>query len=440
MHEEVEDAELPPATDFAGERTTLTPGVMITSNIRLSRKLGDGGMGSVWIADHLALGNEVVIKFMSPTLARDERWTTRFRREAELAARVRHPHVVQVFDHGVSNDGLPFIVMELLEGHDLGQEIWDRGRLLPGEVSTIVLQVAKALQRVHELGFVHRDVKPENIFLCDLGTGEIFIKLLDFGIAKTRRDGADSLTSTGVTMGTPYYMSPEVIVSAKHVDRKTDLWALAVVAFEALTGTRPFVGETIAAVALQLHADERPRVTKYVPSLPEDIDGWFARALSRNPDERFPDVRSMARAFAAIIPPVRNSVAPEPMPSSSPPRSYHEETVTVATTPVVEPPRTRRKWTLAGGAAALAIGTVMFAWPSTNGPAVEPVQSAPTRAASAEPKPVEQPAAVETTPPVASAPPMLTPSGSAPHPKPTSAAPAKKNQKPRVIKDFNDIE
>jgi eukaryotic-like serine/threonine-protein kinase len=428
MHEEVADAE--PA---------LKSGAMVTHNIRLARKLGDGGMGTVWLADHLGLGSQVVIKFMSPALARDERWTERFRREAELAARVRHPHVVQIFDHGVTSDGVPFIVMELLEGHDLGQEIWDRGCLLPGEVSTIVVQVAKALQRVHELGFVHRDVKPENIFLCDLGSGEIFIKLLDFGIAKTRHDETSSLTSTGVTMGTPYYMSPEVIVSAKNVDQKTDLWALAVVAFEALTGQRPFLGETIAAVALQLHADERPRATKIVPSLPAEIDEWFARALSRNPEDRFPEARAMARAFAAILPPIRNSFTPDAIaPFSTTGR--RDETAPVATTQAIEPaaPPPRAKWPWIAGAAVVAVVVAALAWPATPPRIATPTAAASTPAPAAEPTHVVEPPVVVATAPV----PDVAPSASTPKSAPTTAPTApvvKKKPKPRVH-DFNDIE
>jgi len=434
MHEEVEDAELPPADDglgastaSEGERVDLTPGMVVTNNIRLSRKLGDGGMGTVWIADHLGLGSQVVIKFMSPSLARDERWVARFRREAELAARVRHPHVVQVFDHGVTATGLPFIVMELLEGHDLAQEIWDRGRLLPGEVSTIVLQIAKALQRVHELGFVHRDVKPENIYLCDLGSGEIFIKLLDFGIAKTRRDEAGSLTSTGMTMGTPYYMSPEVIVSAKNVDRKIDLWALAVVAFEALTGERPFVGETIAAVALKLHAEERPRPTALVPGLPSDIDDWFIKALARDPERRFPDARSMARAFAGVIAPARTSLAPAE-------RVGRDETLAATTTQVIETPRlssTRRR-TLMAGSAALAIAIVALAWTSKSEPP-PPAVAQPT-IASVEPTPAPIPSA-EPQPVVVAPRPSAVVSAA---PKPIATSP--KKPKPVVVKSFNDIE
>jgi serine/threonine-protein kinase len=233
----------------------LAPESDLTSNLRLLRKLGEGGMGSVWIAEHKGLATEVVVKFMSPDLAKWEPSVSRFSQEAALAAKVRHPHVVQVFDHGVSEAGVPYIVMELLEGHTLADELDARHRLIPGEVSAIVAQTAKALQRVHELGLVHRDIKPENLFLCALGNGETFVKVLDFGIAKARSDAASSLTSTGVTMGTPFYMSPELIVSAKYVDRQADLWALAVVAFEGLTGVRPFDGETVAAVTLELHAE-----------------------------------------------------------------------------------------------------------------------------------------------------------------------------------------
>src|SRR5258708_23979812 len=158
--------------------------MLVTSNVRLVRPLGQGGMGSVWVAEHLSLKTHVVVKVMARELADSKEALARFSREAAAASQVKSPHVVQTFDHGVRDDGRPYIVMELLEGRDLDQHLTDRGKLAPAEVVAIVGQLARALSKAHERGLVHRDVKPSNVFFLDAGGGELFVKLLDFGIAK----------------------------------------------------------------------------------------------------------------------------------------------------------------------------------------------------------------------------------------------------------------
>ncbi len=155
-------------------------GASITPTIRLVRRLGGGGMGSVWIADHLALRTQVVVKFIAVELASNPEALDRFSREAAAAAQVKSPHVVQMLDHGVTPDGVAFIVMELMEGEDLGTYLRARGRLSIAETAEIIGQVCKALGRAHERRIVHRDIKPDNIFLCAMGQGETFVKLLDF--------------------------------------------------------------------------------------------------------------------------------------------------------------------------------------------------------------------------------------------------------------------
>jgi len=280
---------------------SLAEGVIVTPTIRVLRQLGRGGMGTIWLAEHAGLRTRVVVKFMDTVLATNPESVARFSREAAAAATVRSPHVVQIFDHGVSDRGQPFIVMELLEGKDLGDHLGDVGRMPLKQVSLLVTQTAKALARAHAHGIVHRDIKPENIFLCDVGAGDVFVKLLDFGLAKRKQeDELTSETRTGATMGTPFYMSPEQIVNPKHADPRSDLWALAVVAYECLTGYRPFDGETVGAIAVALHSAKRPTATERTPSLPVQIDEWFARAFATRPEDRFPDAKSMAAAFREI--------------------------------------------------------------------------------------------------------------------------------------------
>jgi serine/threonine protein kinase len=276
-------------------------GVMVTPVVRLSRQLGAGGMGSIWLADHLSLHAPVVVKFMTAELLANADAVRRFQREAMAAAQLRSPHVVQVFDHGVS-DGIPYIVMELLDGRDLGALIEERHRLTPAELEGIVAQVCKALAKAHGKGIIHRDIKPQNIFLCTTDGDETFVKLLDFGIAKTDAQSASGVaTRTGAILGTPLYMSPEQIAGGKTVDARADIWAMGVVVFEALTGTKPFLADDFGALVLLLHTGQTPRLTALVPTLPPAIDEWFARACHRDVAQRFATIAEMLGALRTAL-------------------------------------------------------------------------------------------------------------------------------------------
>ncbi len=278
-----------------------TPGMLVTPKLRLVRELGAGGMGAVWLADHLALETQVVVKFVSEKLVWSSEAVARFSREATAASQVRSPHVVQILDHGVMESGIPYIVMELLEGHDLAAHLTPAG-LPPREVVPIVTQLSRALARAHERGIVHRDIKPSNVFLCDMGGGELFVKLLDFGVAKheaATKPGDE--TRTGAVLGSPFYMSPEQLMGEKGVDYRSDLWSLGVLAFEALTGQRPFNGETVGALTMQVHAEKLPRPTQKNPMLPAAVDEWFFKACAREPAARFAGAKQLAAALAAAL-------------------------------------------------------------------------------------------------------------------------------------------
>ncbi len=275
----------------------MKAGQQVTPTLRLTRLLGKGGMGSVWLADHLTLGSQVAIKFMAIANIDDEVLLQRFRTEAKAAAQIKHPHVAQVFDHGVTGDGVPFIVMEYLEGEDLKHAIRRQGPLPVAEVARVVTQSAKALARAHNLGIVHRDIKPDNIFLCDID-GEPFIKLLDFGVAKFDQGSSmDGATTTGSMMGTPLYMSPEQLLSARSVNYRSDLWSLAVVAYFSLTSRVPFGGETIGSLSVAVHMGVFQPPSTFRPELPPAVDAWFVRALKRDPNERYDSAKEMAEAF-----------------------------------------------------------------------------------------------------------------------------------------------
>ena len=206
-------------------------GMMVTPSVKLVRPLGEGGMGAVWVAEHLSLRTQVVVKFIASGLQDNKEATERFSREAAAAAQVKSPHVVQTFDHGFTADGIPYIVMELLEGRDLGAFL-DTERCCPPDlVVEIIAQLSRALDRAHERGIVHRDIKPGNIFLCDDGRNEVFVKLLDFGIAKgVDVPKIDNGTKTGAMIGSPFYMSPEQILGSRNVDHRSDLWSVGSVA------------------------------------------------------------------------------------------------------------------------------------------------------------------------------------------------------------------
>ena len=286
-------------------RANLVPGKQITKAVVLLEPLSSGGMGAVWLADHQGLKTRVVVKFMLGGLDTSESARTRFSREAAAAAQVKSPHVVQMLDHGVSDDGVPFIVMEHLEGHDLGDEIEKNGALDPAKVVGVVTQVAKALSKVHAAGLLHRDIKPDNIFLC-AGEEDLFVKLLDFGIAKSsavdQGDGSlDGETKTGQIVGTPYYMSPEQVTAQKVIDHRSDLWALGVVAYEALTGQRPYDGPSFGALAVKIATGTPPKPSEANPALPPAVDLWFAKACARNAADRFSSAKEMAEAFRAAF-------------------------------------------------------------------------------------------------------------------------------------------
>lgn len=277
----------------------LAPGSLITKSVRLERLLGSGGMGSIWIADHLTLNAKVAVKVVLDGLQQDEGARARFVLEAQAAAQIKSPHVAQVFDSGLTDDDLPFIIMELLEGEDLGQRIARAGRLELPEVAHVVSQTCKALSGAHTAGIVHRDIKPSNIFLAK-HEDDLFVKVLDFGIAKHVNDVNFAVTTSGMMLGTPWYMSPEQIVSPKAVDFRSDLWSLAVAAYYALTGDVPFTGETLGAICVAISHGSYRAPSQLRAELPPAVDAWFARAFAVDPLQRFGSAREMANALSAL--------------------------------------------------------------------------------------------------------------------------------------------
>jgi eukaryotic-like serine/threonine-protein kinase len=377
--------------DYRGVTTTLglQPGMQVTPSLRLVRPLAVGGMGSVWVARHVGLQTDVVVKFILANLVNEPEVLARFQREAAAAADVKSPHVVQMIDHGVTDAGLPFIAMELLDGEDLEARIEREGAIPPGEVAGVVLQVSRALSRAHEKKIIHRDIKPENIFLCDTGEEEAFVKVLDFGIAKVT-DLEQQHTLTGEIVGSPLWMSPEQVMALKSIDHRSDLWSLGIVAFYALTGKLPFGGSTIATLSVAICTADPPPPSQFNPELSPAIDQWFAAACARDVTKRFQTARAMADALVnAVGGPqnarvrLRGAMSMGSMPTrvllraSLPPAAVPKQVVS------------RRPVFIAAGAAVAVIaliGIIVLVWPRPSpAPITEPAES--TEAPSSSPPP-----------------------------------------------------
>jgi serine/threonine-protein kinase len=278
----------------------ITPqaGVVVASKYTLERPLASGGMGSVWIARHRDLKHRVAVKFMAPALVASADARARFEREATVAAQLNSQHVVHALDYGLEDD-TPYMVMELLHGESLWDRISREGQLPVPVAARLVIQICRALRTAHEAGLVHRDLKPGNIFLA-LKDDEEVVKILDFGIVKARGFGeAQAETKSDMLMGSVHYMSPEQIRSSRDVDPRSDLWSLGVILFRMLTGGLPFPGNVAGDVLVRVCTDPIPPLSKVAPDLPAWLEGFFARALARNPDERFQSAQELASAFSA---------------------------------------------------------------------------------------------------------------------------------------------
>ena len=279
-------------------------GSVVNGKYRLVRILGDGGMGSVYEAQHAVLGTRVAIKVLHPELSRRTGLVERFLQEARVAAQIRSPHVVQVIDVDRTSDGHAYIVMELLEGEPLSN-VLDRQRRLPVNTACeYTVQVLEALEAAHSLGVVHRDLKPENVFVTFAG-GRPVLKLIDFGIAKARRDPRQkNLTVAGVVMGTAEYMAPEQARSADLVDPRADLYAVGVMLYEMIAGARPVRGDSgqdARVIALKVERGEVIPLVQAAPETPRDIAGHVHHAMAARPDMRFSTATEMRLAIEGAL-------------------------------------------------------------------------------------------------------------------------------------------
>ena len=313
----VSDAPLPAPSQHASRPSSMSPrdpsdrelmGRIVARKYQVERLIGKGGMGTVWQGTHLTLGIPVAIKFIKAEHTRHPLARARFELEARTAARLQTKYAVRILDYGVTEDGLPYIVMEYLEGPSLLQRVQRSGPLSFSETVNLITQTAHALEQLHASGTIHRDVKPDNILLvadpdASVTKRAYIAKIIDFGVAKVvARSSTDAgpqtiSTQHGIVIGTPNFMPPEQLRGEDDATVRGDIWALAACAFTAMTGRAPFEGGTIREVVRKVCQDPLPIPSQLDASVPPEFDAWFARACSRDPELRFQSARELARAL-----------------------------------------------------------------------------------------------------------------------------------------------
>ena len=378
-------------------------GQLVGERYQVERRLGEGGMGEVYLARHLLMGRLCALKVMSQSLSRDPDAVSRFNREATNASRISHPNVCAVYDFGLTPDGLVYLAMEYVEGRALSEVLDQEGPLPVQRAATLVVQCAHGLQVAHDLGIVHRDLKPDNIMVTPAKEREV-AKLVDFGIAKAVESGpGQRVTKTGFVVGTPEYMAPEQL-AGDPLDGRSDQYALALVFYRAITGTLPFEGSTVQETLVKRLTDPPRPLAMARPDgrFPAGLQGVMDRALARDPLDRYPTVTAFSDAVSEII--RGDAVATRPMAEAP----AHDP---VAIPPTRQSPRKKQP---AGVRFAVAAGAVLVAgagaWaifdsngstpvqPSSGTAATSPPPSAPPRDSSAVPtetagKPVTLPPA-----------------------------------------------
>jgi eukaryotic-like serine/threonine-protein kinase len=281
------------------------PGQILAGKYRVERVLGEGGMGVVIAAHHLHLDKRVALKFLRPEVAANREIVARFSNEARSAARIQSEHVARVLDVGVLDDGSPYMVMEYLEGTDLAGLIKQHGRIPGPEAIEYVLQACEALAEAHVAGIVHRDLKPANLFLTRRADGSPSVKVLDFGISKAALSSdapGQALTQTAAVLGSPSYMAPEQLKSARQVDARTDVWALGIILHELMTGEVAFRADTVPELYVSILQSPPTPLRQRLPNAPPALEAVLLRCLEKDPARRYASVGELALALADFAP------------------------------------------------------------------------------------------------------------------------------------------
>jgi serine/threonine protein kinase len=279
----------------------FAPGLVLSDKFRIIRLIARGGMGSVYEAEQLVLQRRVAIKTLRAELAEDQQLRQRFVREGRVAARVRHPHIVEVIDTG-EHETTPYLVMELLDGNDLAAHVRARGRVSLVDALDLLLPVCAAIASAHDGGVIHRDIKPENVALVRVGRGATVAKLVDFGLSKNTTSAtarAINITEARAVIGTPLYMPPEAVLGPSHIDARSDQYSFAVVLYECVTGRTPFVADTLAELVRVVSRGNPPRPSAIAPNVDPAFDAVVLRAMSVERAKRYSNLWDLG---AALLP------------------------------------------------------------------------------------------------------------------------------------------
>ncbi|MCK6551097.1 serine/threonine protein kinase, partial [Myxococcota bacterium] len=274
-------------------------GLTVLGRYEVERRIGSGGMGSVYVGKQKAVGRNVALKILRSDLTTNEHVRERFRREAEIIGKLRHPNTIQLIDYGETDDGMAVMVMELLVGRPLNDRLRESGPMPLVDALTVGIEVASSLAEAHLLGLVHRDLKPANIFLVEVA-GQTHAKVLDFGIARILDEEATRLTSTGQVFGTPRYMSPEQALSTGEVDARSDIYSLGLIIYECIVGQPPFVAQT-SIQYLSAHSTQTPpKLRDHYADAPEALEQLVDACLAKDPEDRPQTADAVVEALTAI--------------------------------------------------------------------------------------------------------------------------------------------
>jgi predicted Ser/Thr protein kinase len=304
MYDNARNLGVPEApTSRSSSGLPVSPGDVIAGKLVVERVLGTGGCGVVVAARHRDLGERVAVKLLQRSAMRSPDTVERFAREARAAARLRTEHVARVNDFGTTDAGIPYMVMECLEGEDLGATLQREKRVSIEQAVDYVLMACDAVAEAHTLGIIHRDLKPANLFLTKRADGRAIVKVLDFGISKLLTaegmEPSPSMTRTQAVMGSPLYMSPEQMEASRDVDARADVWALGTILYQLIAGAPPFEAPTVPLLYVKVLSGERPAPLESVrPEVPLSIARAVDRCLAREPGDRFPSVAHLAAALA----------------------------------------------------------------------------------------------------------------------------------------------
>ncbi len=294
----------------------LAPGLVLERKYRIVEHLADGGMGAIYVAEHLTIGRRVAVKVLHPEFARRDDMVARFHQEARAASAIGHQNIVDILDLGRAENGAHFIVMELLRGANLAERLVQLGGRVPvARAAHIIRQVLDALAATHRHGIIHRDLKPENIFLCQRGQDPDFVKVLDFGISKVLTDDLPKLTTTGQVLGTPYFMAPEQTRGAP-TDHRVDIYACGAILYQLVTGRLPFTAPNFNALMFEIAGGRYYPPRALAPDIPAAFETIVQYAMALDPNYRFQSAEHMAQSVAPFAQPVTAAApaggAPEP--------------------------------------------------------------------------------------------------------------------------------